>query len=270
MTRTGRRWRRWGAVIAVAIAPCVLIFAVKSDADHEVVKAREEIDTSIRATFEAFDHDDMHGFLDGWTDRGFYTKTLFRLLVRNDFRPWFKDEAARFFEPARTYPITVTRISNVMVLDPMVTVGSADVEFTQGVLKERHKFLLVKRPQMDKRWKIDDDTALPVAADGLPIVEIKMKEYGFELDTSRLAREMVMDLVNAGTKPHELMLWRRDPSSGTEQPVARGAYWIEPGKTSRLVFTGLEPGRYALTCCLVDPDHRAHCNKGMRSEVTIE
>src|SRR6266545_1665966 len=94
-------------------------------------------------------------------------------------------------------------------------------------------------------------------------------EYAFEFDKSRVARDMVLNLVNAGRTEHEFVLFKIMPS-GPEHSVARGAWYFEPGKTIDVVLAGLEPGDYAMVCCLTDPDKTAHCDKGMRTEFKIK
>jgi hypothetical protein len=67
----------------------VILLPVASRGDHEVSVALKEIEASIRATFDAFNREDIQGFLDGWTDRGYLDKRLFRLVAD---RPFAKDE----------------------------------------------------------------------------------------------------------------------------------------------------------------------------------
>jgi hypothetical protein len=128
---------------------------------------------------------------------------------------------------------------------------------------------MVKRKGVDRRWKIQRDDVLPVVPDGFPVVEVMLKEYAIELDQSRLARNMVLELVNMGQRPHEFVLFKLNRAGGPEASIARGAWSLAPGKADRLVLTGLAPGPYLLTCCTVDPDHKPHCNKGMRVAIAI-
>jgi hypothetical protein len=244
------------------------LLPLTSLADHEVSVALKEIEASIRATFDAFNREDVAGFLDGWTDRGFLNKTVFRLQTD---KPFAKDETPIVMEAIRSEsgPIRLTRISNVKIHDYMVIQGSADVELVQGHVLENYRLAMVKRLGVDKRWKIQRDELLPVVPDGFPVVRVNLTEYAIDLDQSRLARNMVLGLVNTGAKPHEFVLFKRHSSGRVEASIARGAWALAPGATNQVVLTGLEPGPYLMTCCTVDPDHKPHCNKGMRVEVTI-
>ncbi len=263
------RWTEtvWLRPVSIALlALGVSLLPATSRGDHEVPVALKEIEASIRGTFDAFNREDMQGFLDGWTDRGFFNKTMFRLQAD---QPFAKDETPVFLEAIRSEPIRLTKISNVKILDFMVIQGSAHVELIHGHVQENYRLALAKRKGVDTRWKIQRDEPLPVIPDGFPVVEVKLKEYAIDLDQSRLARNMVLELVNAGEKSHEFVLFKRHRSGGLESSIARGAWSLAPGKTNMLVLTGLEPGPYLMTCCSVDPDHKPHCDKGMRVEVTI-
>jgi len=259
-------WLRPVSIAVLALGVCLL--PVTSRGDHEVPLALKEIEQSIRGTVDAFNREDIQGFLDGWTDRGFLDKKMFRLQAD---RPFAKDETPVFVEAIRgeSGPIKVTKISSVKILDFMVIQGSADVELIQGHVQENYRLAMVKRKGVDKRWKIQRDELLPVTPDGFSVVEVTLKEYAIDLDQSLLARNMVLGLVNAGKRPHEFVLFKRNREGGVEASIARGAWSLKPGEANRVVLAGLAPGPYLMTCCTVDPDHKPHCDKGMRVELTI-
>jgi|SoiMetStandDraft_2_1073263.scaffolds.fasta_scaffold00344_1 uncharacterized cupredoxin-like copper-binding protein len=260
----------WIILLALGLS----LVPIHAAAHYVIEKAKEQIEQSLRATFEAFNKRDINGFVDGWTDAGFMNKTMFRLLVT---RPFAKDEVPRFFQPmqgrgikAGMDLIKLVKISNIMIRDEMMTQATAELEIIQGYVRERYGLGMVKRMGLDKRWKIDRDVLLPVVPNGFSVVEIKMTEYAFEFDKSQLARDMVLKLVNVGTRPHEFVLFKKMPDANLETSVARGMWSLEPGKATNLVVTGLEPGPYVMVCCTLDPDHKPHCDKGMRTEITIQ
>ena len=225
------------------------------------------VEESIRKTFEDFNKDDYMGFVDGWTDVGFLNKALFVMHVD---RPVPKDEIGIFFGAMKLMgPIQLLKVSNIKILDHMTITATAEIDILQGNVRERYELKMVKRPALDKRYKIAKDKLLPLHPDGFPVVDVKMTEYAFEFDKSRVARDMVLKLVNAGRTAHEFVLFQIMPA-GFEHSVARGAWVFEPGETTDVVLTGLEPGEYAMVCCLRDPDHKAHCDKGMRTEFTLK
>jgi hypothetical protein len=259
-------WFRTLSIAALVIGACFL--PLSSRGDHEVPLALKEIEESIRSTFDAFNREDMAAFLDGWTDRAFLNKSMFRLIAD---QPFTKDETPVFVEAIRgeSGPITLRKISSVKILDFMVIQGSADVEVLQGHVLEYYRLAMVRRKGVDKRWKIQRDELLPVVPEGFPVVEVKLKEYAIELDQSRLARSMVLELVNVGKAPHEFVLFKLNRAGAVEASIARGAWSLAPGETNKLGLTGLDPGPYLMTCCSVDPDKKPHCDKGMRVAVTI-
>jgi len=243
------------------------LLPVYSAADHEVRESQKLIEQSIRKTFDDFNKDDYMGFVEGWTDVGFLNKALFVMHVD---RPVPKDEIRIFFGAMKLMgPIQLLKVSNIKMLDHMMITATAEVDMLQGNVRERYELKMVKRPALDKRYKIAKDKLLPLRPDGFPVVEVKMTEYAFEFDKSRVARDMVLKLVNAGRTAHEFVLFQIMPA-GFEHSVARGAWHFEPGKTTDVVLAGLEPGEYAMVCCLRDTDDKAHCDKGMRTEFKLK
>ncbi len=241
---------------------------IRAAAHHEVGEAQKAVEKSLRETFEAFNRGNMTAFLDGWTDLGFLNKTMFAMAVKNPVVP--KDEVPIFFGAMKlTGPVQSLNISNIKILDHMLITATAEIEFIQGNVRERYELKLAKRPALDKRYKIAQDKRLPLYPNGFPVVDVKMTEYAFEFDKSRLARNMVLKLVNAGRTAHEFVLFKKMPGDW-EDSVARGAWYFEPGQTIDLALTGLEPGEYAMVCCLIDPDNKPHCDKGMRTEFTLK
>lgn len=237
-------------------------------AHHEIEEAKDRIEQSIRKTFDAFNKGDYKTFADGWTDFGFMKKTMFSLDVD---RPFAKDTLSLHFLPIKLRgPIQVLSISNIRVLDHMMARATVQLDIVQGKVRERYGLNMVKRLGIDRHHKIDGDVLLPLYPKGFPVIELKMREFAFELDKSRLAKNMVLKLVNTGKLKHEFMVFKKRPED-VEHFIARAAWFLRPGQATNLVLTRLEPGDYAMVCCNTEVGgDRPHCAKGMRVEFTIK
>ena len=247
----------------------VSLLPVALSAHHEVHEAQQLIEQSIRKTFDDFNKDDYMGFVDGWTDLGFLNKTLLAMHVD---RPVPKDEIPVFFGAMKLGgPIQVLNISNIRMLDHMMEQATAEIDILQGNVRERYGLRMIKRIALDKRYKIRRDVRLAFFPDGFPVVDVKLEEYKIEFDKKRVARDMILKIVNAGRKAHEFVLFHKMMPADWERSVARGARELKPGEATDVVLTGLEPGEYAMVCCMVepDPDNKPHCDKGMRTDFTI-
>jgi len=253
----------------VLVAFGLSVLPARVAAHHELDETKEAIEQSLRKTFDDFNKDDYVAFADGWTDAGFYNKTMFNLEVDGVFA---KDDLPRFFGPMKLRgPIQVLKISNIRILDHMLARATVELDFVQGNVRERHGFLMWKRLGIDKRYKIQKDMVLPLHPDGFPVVEMKMKEFDFELNKKLLAKDMVLKLVNTGKMEHEFMVFKKIMPANFEHFIARGAWFLKPGQATDLVLTGLEPGDYAMVCCNTEKGgDNPHCAKGMRVEFTIK
>ncbi len=261
-------WSRdvlWSVLLAFGLS----LLPVRVAAHHELDEAKEAIEASLRKTFDDFNKDDYVAFADGWTDAGFMNKTMFNLEVTGTFA---KDDLPRLFGPMKLRgPIQVLGISNIRVLDHMMARATVEVDFIQGNVRERHGLLMWKRLGIDKRYKIQKDMVLPLYPKDFPVVELKMKEFDFDLDKKRLSKDMVLKLMNAGKMEHEFVVFKKIMPANFEHFIARGAWFLKPGQATDLVLTGLEPGDYAMVCCNTEPGgDNPHCAKGMRVEFTIK
>jgi len=241
---------------------------VPAGAHHEVEESQKAIEESIKKTFDAFNKGDQAGFADGWTDVGFMNKQMFR----NDVdHPFPKDEIPVFFR-AMQYRgnVQVQKISNIRMLDHMMVMATAEVELQQGNVKELYALKMVKRIALDKRYKIAKDELLPLRPKDFPVVDVKMKDFKFEFDKNKLAKNMVLKLANAGEVNHEFVFFQKMMPADWERSIARAAWSLTPGQGSELVLAGLEPGDYVMVCCSPQPGNQPHCAKGMRTEFTLK
>ncbi|HYV42834.1 MAG TPA: hypothetical protein VEO02_13670, partial [Thermoanaerobaculia bacterium] len=103
------------------------LLPVRAAAHHELDETKEAIEQSLRKTFDDFNKDDYVAFADGWTDAGFYNKTMFNLEVDGVFA---KDDLPRFFGPMKLRgPIQVLKISNIRILDHMLARATVELDF---------------------------------------------------------------------------------------------------------------------------------------------
>lgn len=259
-------WLRHGIWIVLGLGLSLL--PVSSGAHHEVHEAQQLLEQSLRKMFDDFNRGDYMAFADGWTDVGFMNKQMFRLHVN---RPFAKDEIPVFREAMKHRgTIQVLNISNIRMLDHMMVQATAEIDLLQGNVRERYGLRIIKRMGLDKRYKVEKDTPLPLYPDGFPVVDVKMKDFAFELDKSRLAKDMVLKLINTGKTSHEFIVFKKIMPADWEHSIARGAWHLKPGEKSDLVLAGLEPGEYVFVCCNTQPGNEAHCAKGMRTEFTLQ
>ena len=244
------------------------LIPVSSGAHHEVHEAQQMVEESIKKTFDDFNKGNQAGFADGWTDVGFMNKLLFRYDID---RPFPKDEIPIFFQAMQDRgPIQLLNISDIRMLDHMMVMATAEVEILQGNVREFYGLRMVKRIALDKRYKIAKDQVLTLRPKGFPVVEVKMKDFGFDADKKKLAKDMVLKLVNAGEVNHEFIFFQKMAPADWERSIARAAWALKPGQMTELVRTGLEPGNYVLVCCsTTPPSTEPHCAKGMRMEFTL-
>src|ERR1700693_3860236 len=146
--------------LPVCLSVIVLAFGfsflpVRVSADHEIEESKEAVENSIRKTFEDFNKDDYMGFIDGWTDMGFYNKTMFGM---HTDRRVPKDEIPVFFGAMKLPgPIQLLNISNIRIVDHMRYEATAEVELQQGNVRELYGLWMIKRLALDKRYKIRKD-----------------------------------------------------------------------------------------------------------------
>jgi hypothetical protein len=262
----------FGLLLAIIVVIGVGAAPHQVGGHHEVGAAKKEIEEAVRETFAAWEKRDLDRFVAGWTDEGFRGKKVFRLLVRREF---YKDEAKVFLGESLGiggrpfFPLKVGNISNIQILGEMVNRASVDLELTEGFLKAPRRLTMIKRKLVDDYWKIDKEELLPsTVPNGFAVVDVKMTEYGFDFNKDAMRRNTVINLVNLGKIPHEMLIFYREPS-GAERRVVRGAWRMPPGVAETLIIEGLPSGSYAMVCCAIDPDHVAHCDKGMRVEFAI-
>jgi len=248
------RLRQMLAVMLLGAAGMALVVGCGSSGKEGEVKG------ALRSVFEAYIERDAATFADGWTDEGLRgtfnsTRDAFTQLPR----PF--NGVANF----REVETTLGEISNIVVQGDTAT---AEAELTEDHVKQRHRFTLVKK---DGSWKIDRDERLPpLIPVGAAVIDVRMKEFTIELDSSRVARTTAFQVSNAGELEHEFLVFRVDEASGDEIALDRLGP-LKPGEDGAMVVVDLEPGPYAVLCNLIDQtDHLPHAHKGMRVDLAIE
>ena len=119
-----------------------------------------------------------------------------------------------------------------------------------------------------------------------PDVEFVLTEFAFSAPAKLHAGPHIVRVRNVGAQPHMALVWRllpgasassvvhwMDTPSDLSQPVALvgGVPPLAPGREAQLLLH-LEVGHYLLICLVDDDahDHKAHYDKGMVSEFTVE
>jgi hypothetical protein len=261
-------WLRRGAW-TVLLGFALSLGPVPAGAMHEVEEAKKMIEDSLKKTFDAFNKGDYAEFADGFTDLGFLNKSMFRFDVD---RPFPKDEGPIFVRAMNDRgKLQVKNISEIRMLDHMMVMGTAEVELQQGNVIELYAFRMVLRPGLDRRYKISKDQVLPLRPKGFPVVEVKMTDFGFEFDKKKLAKDMVLTLVNAGKHAHEFVFYEKMMPADWERSIARAAWALKPGQAGELVLAGLGPGNYVMLCCITTQgEPEPHCARGMRAEFSLK
>lgn len=116
-------------------------------------------------------------------------------------------------------------------------------------------------------------------------IALRLGDYSFTMPDSLRAGAHVVDVRNAGSQPHMVLVWRlhahesaRDvvhwldtPSDSEPPPVTLtgGVPDLDPGQGAELPVRWT-PGRYLLICLVDDVrDHKPHYQHGMVRELTI-
>ena len=137
----------------------------------------------------------------------------------------------------------------------------------------------------DGRWRIDDETPLPVAAPpGATRIDVELDEYEIALGQGQVARAdggLVLSAGNDGEREHEVLVLRLEDGAelgallrqpGPRLPegfVFAGQVTVPPGGQADLILVDLEPGRYAVVSLLPDEDGVPGLARGMEAELQI-
>lgn len=109
--------------------------------------------------------------------------------------------------------------------------------------------------------------------------DITMQEYAFDHLPVAPSGRVVVQVHNAGSLPHQLVLVKLPEDlpplaeqlrSDTRQAVDTLANLTDrPAGSRNTIAVDLDPGRYGLVCFLRDPDGLQHHAKGMSSEFRV-
>lgn len=129
-------------------------------------------------------------------------------------------------------------------------------------------------------WKVV--TVVPSTGDVAPAatIELGLADFAFQTPDRWPAGDQVIKVSNIGNQEHIVLLSRLDAGKTLKDWIAAEgeAAWIHPmGGVSRLgagqaalLPRNLPPGRYVLTCLIVDPQSgRLHAELGMMREITV-
>ncbi len=215
------------------------------------------VERAVRGAFAAYNAANVDRFLAQWTERGFV-----------DVFGVTKEEAADV--PPGLSGLRPLSQSTVDVGAVSHATAAGDSARARVVLTDLHvvrtfDFHLVRD---GRDWLIDEAVERP---SGVPpdtaIVPVELREYDIRLGADKVARSVVLRAANAGRASHQLLLLRLDDVLGTEESIGR--IELPPGGSWPLVLRGLEPGRYALVCNLLDQKGVPHSSRGMRAELRV-
>jgi hypothetical protein len=129
-------------------------------------------------------------------------------------------------------------------------------------------------------WKVV--TVFPSTGDAAPAptIELGLADFAFQTPDRWPAGDQVIKVDNIGSQEHIVLLSRLDEGKTLKDWIAAEgeAPWIHsrggvsrlgPGQTA-LLPRNLLPGRYVLTCLIVDPQSgRLHAELGMMREIIV-
>ena len=244
------------------------------DGDEEAVEA------TVNGIFEAWNANDLDGFLALFTDAGIVS-------VFGEEGQTVAEVEAGLGEFFGSIPIT-----NVEITDTEVD-GDSATSVAQFYIDgfERNEYTLVDE---NGTWLIDAEEPLVVEVpDGVRTVHVDLNEFAFGYDGGEIGDgNIAFEAENVGEQEHELALVQvaadQDLDALVQQIVDSGgeevppgvvflgsAADIEPGNTQNFVLLEpLTPGRYVMLCIFPDttegPDGTPHALKGMVSDFTVE
>ena|GEM_PF-2418470 len=261
--------KSWLRRLWVGLALALVLGLVASAAACEEGGEEGDIEDTIRAAIDAWNAQDVEGFLAAVTDKGLQETFGATREEAEQFLP-------EFFE---TTPATVRRVSNVEVSGNTAT---AEVEYAFGIVVDLERDSFIKEGNV---WKLDgsQDLIPEIPSDVTPI-DLGMSEFAFSLDPSAITSEnpIAFRATNGGQQEHELQFVRVPADfdlqaalrSEEEPPGIENIGFlepVEPGEETNMVFTQpLEPGRYVGVCFVEDPQTgQEHALLGMFFDFTV-
>ena len=232
--------------------------------------ARGEVEKTVQSATDAYNRQDVAGFVSYWTDRGLeeeFAATREEILANPD----------QFLggPPRQIRSMVNTRIR----LDQAAT----DAEFTLAKSLERERIGLIRE---DGAWKIAGTQPLGVSIPpGTEEVYVQMDEFLYEFDAGDIQDgNIAFRAYNTGEQAHELVFMSVPENFDLQAALAASALppGVElvgsiapttPGQDANLVFSEtLAAGRYMMLCFLPDtsdPQGTPHALKGMAAEVKV-
>ena len=249
----------------------IALVSLACGGDDELRKSAEaaqgEVEKTVQSATDAYNKQDVAGFVSFWTDRG----------LEEEFGATREEILANPDQFLGGPPRQIRSMENTRIrLDQAAT----DAEFTLAKSLERERIGLLRE---DNAWKIAGTQPLGVSIpSGTEEVYVQMDEFLFEFDAGDIQDgNIAFRAYNTGEQAHELV-FMSVPEDFDLQAVSALPPGVEvvggiapktPGQEANLVFSEtLAAGRYVMLCFLPDtndPQGTSHVLKGMAAEVII-
>jgi hypothetical protein len=225
----------------------------------------QAVETSIRNAIQAYSAGNAEEFLKFWTDNGL--KAEFDATADE-----IRQAGPDFFAGP---PVALGDFKETKVDGDKAT---SEFDFLFADLVQPQRYTLVKDASA---WKIDDTQALEAQIpDGSTEVDLKLNEFAFDFDQSKVKPNVAFKVENDGQQAHEAILlkvpdgYTVDQLLSSETPDLPDGVSIVgfggpygPGDTGTMVFAQpLASGSYMFVCFLPDtsdPQQVPHVVKGM-------
>jgi hypothetical protein len=179
-------------------------------------------------------------------------------------------------------PPLALRAIRVQSSSGSTAVTETDLAFGGQLDTVRHEWVIA-----GGGWKIDSETDIAERIpSGVRVVDVKMQEFAFVVDTAALASgNVALALDNIGKQPHEAIVVKIErpgtipqileesgPDEGPPEGIIDvGFGFAEPGEQSTVVFAQpLTAGRYGILCFVPDAATQTpHALLGMFKEFTV-
>lgn len=283
--------------LIAALAVVVLLASCASDGVEEqtaVTADENAVEAVVRASIESENDKDVDDFLALWTDEGLKE---YDVGTRADLEGGKTENFGG--DPVEIHEFAETTVNGDRAT---TTVDVTPVESQAVTPVNRVKFELVL--QADD-WLLNGFEFVGGAppAEGAEVVDVKAREYEFELEETEVSSTVAFKFSNEGEEPHEITLFKgpRDLDietaaealkdvDGSELNNVPPGYRVdhiafaEPGKSTDVSFAEeLGPGTYVLACYIPeggfpedgeehghDSDARTHFELGMRALLTVK
>jgi hypothetical protein len=251
----------------IAVSMTVFGAACEDDGDGSSGEEAGEVEAAVRAAADAWNGEDIEGFLALFTD--------------NALETMFDSTREELSTGLAEYPIgepqwTVDEFSDTSVDGEQ---ASTNTQWFMGQVGAPTIFSLVLQNDV---WVIDNREPTTGDTGGATAVDLSTSEYAFIPAMPEVASgNVAFNVSNVGGEEHEVFIAKvpedldiEQALRSEEQPegvVDLGALvGLNPGVEATLLFQEeLEPGRYTLLCFVANAEGTPHAFLGMIGEFSV-